>query len=164
MLVQTIQADLLSAMKSKNTIKLDVLRDLKTRITNEEKKKGIEITDENILNLMKTMLKQRADSYEQFTAAGRLTLAKKEQTEIEIIQAYLPKKISGEALKSVIYTITAYLREEKEMNLGFIMKRLSCLAAGEKGNKFSFDGKEASEFIKERVKHGISDLSCRVDN
>jgi uncharacterized protein YqeY len=96
-LKDTITADMTAAMKAKDADRLSALRMVRAAILNREKDGGgTDITDDDVLKILNSLVKQRKDSIEQFTKAGRTNLADKEQTELAVIEAYLPQGASTE--------------------------------------------------------------------
>src|SRR5213595_1155966 len=93
-----IIADMTAAMKAKDAARTSTLRMVKAAITNREKESGAEASDEDVLKLIRSQLKQRRDSVEQYQKAGRQDLADKETAEIAIIESYLPQAASDEEI------------------------------------------------------------------
>src|SRR5450755_3885612 len=93
---ERLDADLKDAMRAKDELKTSVVRMAKSAIKYKEVDgTGPKVLDEaGILTVLTTMLKQRRDSIEQFTAGNRLDLAEKEEKEVVIIQSYLPQQLS----------------------------------------------------------------------
>ena len=95
-------------MKSGQKDKVEKLRFILSFITQEEKDKNKELSDSEIIQILKKALKRNQDSYEQFTKAGREDLASKEKEEILIIQNYLPEEMTEEEIIKIIQeTITS---------------------------------------------------------
>src|ERR1044072_933231 len=97
-----IISDMTAAMKAKDAAKTSTLRMLKAAITNREKEGGGEIGDEDVSKLLRSQLKQRRDSVEQYQKAGRHDLAEKETAEIAIIEAYLPQAASEAEIEQAV--------------------------------------------------------------
>ena len=103
-----IQKDIIQLMKSGQKDKVEKLRFILSFITQEEKDKNKELSDSEIIQILKKALKRNQDSYEQFTKAGREDLASKEKEEILMIQNYLPEEITEEEIIKIIQeTITS---------------------------------------------------------
>lgn len=95
-------------MKSGQKDKVEKLRFILSFITQEEKDKKKELSDSEVIQILKKALKRNQDSYEQFTKAGREDLASKEKEEILIIQNYLPEEMTEEEIINIIQeTITS---------------------------------------------------------
>ena len=115
---EQILADIKEAMKAKDEFKRDTLRTLNAALKQVEVDQRIEMTDEVVLPLLQKEIKKRADSVELYLKGAREDLAKKEQSEIELIKAYLPAQLSDDELKERIKSII----EKVGKNLGAVMK------------------------------------------
>ena len=115
---EQILADIKEAMKAKDEFKRDTLRTLNAALKQVEVDQRIEMTDEIVLPLLQKEIKKRADSVELYLKGAREDLAKKEQSEIELIKAYLPAQLSDDELKEKIKRII----EKVGKNLGAVMK------------------------------------------
>ena len=115
---EQILADIKEAMKAKDEFKRDTLRTLNAALKQVEVDQRIEMTDEVVLPLLQKEIKKRADSVELYLKGAREDLAKKEQSEIELIKAYLPAQLSDDELKEKIKSIIEKVGE----NLGAVMK------------------------------------------
>ena len=115
---EQILADIKEAMKAKDEFKRDTLRTLNAALKQVEVDQRIEMTDEVVLPLLQKEIKKRADSVELYLKGAREDLAKKEQSEIELIKAYLPAQLSDDELKEKIKSIM----EKVGKNLGAVMK------------------------------------------
>lgn len=115
---EQILADIKESMKAKDEFKRDTLRTLNAALKQVEVDQRIEMTDEVVLPLLQKEIKKRADSVELYLKGAREDLAKKEQSEIELIKAYLPAQLSDDELKEKIKSII----EKVGKNLGAVMK------------------------------------------
>ena len=115
---EQILADIKEAMKAKDEFKRDTLRTLNAALKQVEVDQRIEMTDEVVLPLLQKEIKKRADSVELYLKGAREDLAKKEQSEIELIKAYLPAQLSDDESKEKIKSII----EKVGKNLGAVMK------------------------------------------
>ena len=136
---EQILADIKEAMKAKDEFKRDTLRTLNAALKQVEVDQRIEMTDEVVLPLLQKEIKKRADSVELYLKGAREDLAKKEQSEIELIKAYLPAQLSDDELKDKIKSII----EKVGKNLGAVMK----MAKDESGA--SAEAKRISMIAKE---------------
>ena len=136
---EQILADIKEAMKAKDEFKRDNLRTLNAALKQVEVDQRIEMTDEVVLPLLQKEIKKRADSVELYLKGARDDLAKKEQSEIELIKAYLPAQLSDDELKEKIKSII----EKVGKNLGAVMK----MAKDEIGA--SAEAKRISMIVKE---------------
>ena len=101
-LKQQLISDLTTSMKAQDAPRTSTLRMVKAAVMNREIEKGGELDDEEMMKLLRTLVKQRRDSAEQYEKGGRQELADKEQSEIEIIEAYLPQAASREEIEQAV--------------------------------------------------------------
>ena len=131
-----IQADMASAMKAKEAVRLASLRAIKAAILLAKTSEGAsgEITDQDIVKLIQKLVKQRKESAEQYSAAGRPELAENELAEASFMEVYLPKQLSEAELEAELSKIIAELGASKPSDMGKVMgvatKRLADLADG----------------------------------
>ena len=110
------------------------------------KKKGEHISDEEILNLLQNMIKQRKESVKIYSEAGRTDLKKREEKEIEIIESFLPKQIKAEELESIIMNSIKELDCQSLKDLG---KLISSLKENYPGQ---IDMREVADLAKKNLK------------
>jgi uncharacterized protein len=97
-----IEEQLTKSLKEKNSVATDTLRGLKTRIINEQISKGSELSNDEILNLVKSEAKRRKEAIEAFSSAGRSEAAAKETAELAVLGEFLPEQLSEEAIAAKI--------------------------------------------------------------
>ena len=106
MLTQQIKTDMTTAMKARDSVKVNTLRGAMAAFTNELVAKGRkpteELTDAEVQGVLKRLAKQRKEAAEAFTIGNRPELAEKEQQELAIIETYLPQAISREDIEKVV--------------------------------------------------------------
>ncbi len=135
-LEKQIQADLVSAMKAKEAVRLASLRAIKAAILLAKTAEGAsgEVTDQDIIKLIQKLVKQRKESAEQYNAAGRPELADNELAEAAAMEVYLPKQLSEAELETELAKIIAEVGASKPSDMGKVMgvatKRLAGLADG----------------------------------
>ena len=135
-LEKQIQADLVSAMKAKEAVRLASLRAIKAAILLAKTAEGAsgELTDQDIVKLIQKLVKQRKESAEQYNAAGRPELADNELAEAAAMEVYLPKQLSEAELEAELAKIIAEVGASKTSDMGKVMgvatKRLAGLADG----------------------------------
>src|ERR1700758_5112856 len=108
---ERVQADIVTAMKAKDEHRLTTLRMVKSALKNKEIDKREKLTDAEESQILTTLIKQRKESVESFTKGGRPELAEKEQLEIAMIEAFLPKAASEEEIRAVVVAALAHLAE-----------------------------------------------------
>src|SRR5580765_4715737 len=97
-----IISDLTEAMKAKEADRLSTLRMVKANLMNRKIEKGGELTDDEIIKALQSLVKQRRDSVEQYEKAGRNELAVKEAAEIIVIEEYLPQAASADEIDAAV--------------------------------------------------------------
>lgn len=112
------------AMKNKEKEKLTTLRMFSAAIKQREVDERIELTEEDCLKVLTTMIKQRKDAHQQFADAGRDDLASKEAAEIEILNAYLPVQLSEDELQKLITTTIESTQAQGMKDMGKVMNEL----------------------------------------
>lgn len=138
-----IIADLTAAMKAKDANRLSVLRMVKANLMNRKIEKGGELTDEEITKALQSLVKQRKDSIEQYTNAGRGELADKEQAELTVIEEYLPQSASKEEIEQAVAEAISETGASSIKEMGAVMKAAQAKLAGK-----SADGRMVSETVK----------------
>lgn len=105
-LQETIREEMKDAMRAHEQDKVTTLRGLLSAFTNElvaqKRKPTEELEEKDVLAVIKRAVKQRKDSIEQFTKGGRTELAEKEQTELKMLEGYLPEGVSKEEIEKVV--------------------------------------------------------------
>jgi hypothetical protein len=119
-----IQEDVKSAMRARDQKRLTALRLITAAIKQVEVDKRIEMDDQAILAVLDKMVKQRRDSLEQYTAAGRDDLAAQEQFELELISVYLPEALSDDELATLIKQAVADTGASSIRDMGTVMNKL----------------------------------------
>lgn len=140
---EKILADIKSAMVSKDTVKLNTLRFLNAQIKNKEiDSRPNPITADDIMAVLKKLVKQRKESIDQFAAAGRSDLADAETAELKVLEAYLPAQLGREQIEEVVLKVIADTGAKTIKDMGTVMKETMARTAG------AADGKLISEVIK----------------
>ena len=137
-LQQQIDNDLKEAMKAREAERLGVLRMLKAALKNAAIEKGgatAVLDDAEASAVIRKQVKQRQDSIEGFTKGGRPELAAKEQAEMEVLNAYLPKAMSPEDLAALVAEAIAEAGATSKAQMGAVMKIASAKAAGRADGK-----------------------------
>jgi|SRR6185369_1886651 len=138
-----IISDLTEAMKAKEADRLSTLRMVKANLMNRKIEKGGELTDDEIIKALQSLVKQRRDSVDQYQKAGRDELAAKEDAEIRIIEKYLPKAASNEEIEAAVKTAISETGANSLKEMGIVMKAALSELEGK-----SADGKMVSETVK----------------
>ena len=120
-LLSSIQEEVKTALKSGEKFRASTLRLIVSALKLEEKNKAKALTDNEALEILTKMIKQRNDSISQFETANRMELAQKEKDEIEIIQNYLPEQLSEEELSVLIKEVIKEINAESIKDMGKVM-------------------------------------------
>ena len=120
-----IKKDLMTAMKEQDKFKLSVLRMLKSALQAEEISKKSELTDDEVLNIIKKQVKVRNASLEEYKDYGRYDLANDLAQEIEILKSYLPEELSKEELIKIIDEQFNIINPTSIKDIGKVIKAIS---------------------------------------
>lgn len=142
-LLQTVNADLATAMRARDQETLGALRMLKTALTNKRVELARDVTDGEGLQVVSTLVKQRRDSIDQFTAAGRVELAEKERRELAILERYLPPPVEAAALDEAVAAVIAETGAASVKDMGRVMKGVMARFSGQ-----LVDGKLVSDRVR----------------
>jgi uncharacterized protein YqeY len=145
-LKEQIVADMTAAMKAKDAGRTSTLRMLKAAIVNRQIEKGGELDDEELMKLLRTQVKQRRDSVEQYEKGGRQDLVDKEIAEIAVIEGYLPQAASPEEIDKAVAAAIAETGATSMKEMGAVMKAVMPRLAGKNA-----DGRAVSEAVKTRL-------------
>ncbi len=116
-----IKNDIKDAMRAKDTVKRDTLRNIQAAVKQIEVDERREVTDADLETIMMKYLKQREDAKTQFADAGRNDLVEKEDAEIAIIKPYLPEPMDDAELESVLKDVIASTGAESMKDMGKVM-------------------------------------------
>jgi len=116
-----IKNDIKEAMRAKEIVKRDTLRNIQASIKQIEVDQRREVTDADVETVLMKYLKQREDAKAQFTEAGRDDLVEKEDAEIAIVKSYLPEPMDDAELESVLKEVIASVGAESMKDMGKVM-------------------------------------------
>jgi len=145
-LQEKIQSDLADAMRSKDQLRLSVLRMMKSAVKNKEVDKMKALEQGEVITVLNTLVKQRKDSAEQFRNGGREELAQKEEAEIKIIEEYLPAAASDDDVRRAIEDAMRETGATSIKDMGKVMKAAMAQLAGK-----TVDGARVSQLVKEKL-------------
>lgn len=140
-LTERIRADLTAAMKAQEKERLSTLRLLQSALKNEQINSGHELSDEEAMAVILKAVKQRQDSIEQYTNAGRTELAEKERSEMTLLRTYLPPELSDEELENGVREIIASTGAQSKKDMGKVMKEATARYRGR------VDGRKVQELV-----------------
>ena len=145
-LKEQILEDMKNAMKSQEAEKLGAIRFLQSAVKNREiELRPNAINDQEIIGVIKKLVKQRQDSIEQFEKGGRTDLANKEKFELSVLETYLPKQLSSEELAKVVNDVITALGATTIKQMGAVIKEVQVRTAG------AADNRQVSELVKSRL-------------
>lgn len=145
-LKQRVLADLTASMKAQETLRTSTLRMAKAALQNREIEKGGELDDEEMAKLLRSLVKQRRDSVEQYEKGGRQDLADKEKAEIEIIEQYLPQAATRDEIDAAVTAALAETGASSMKDMGRVMKATQAALSGKNA-----DGRTVSEIVKAKL-------------
>jgi uncharacterized protein YqeY len=138
-----LSEDLKSAMKSRDQLRMDVIRMIKAAVQNKEVELKQDLDDAAMSRIMTTLIKQRKESAEQFEKGNRQDLANKERKEIVIIEGYLPTALSADEVAAVVESVVRESAGTSLKDMGHVMTAVMARRAGQ-----PVDGKVVSDLVK----------------
>jgi uncharacterized protein YqeY len=145
-LAEKIQTDLVAAMRAKDELRLSVLRGIKSAITYKETEKIRPIDENESIQLLQTLVKQRKESIDQFTKGNRPELAAKETKELAIIETYLPAAATDADMDAAIAKAIADTSATSIKQMGAVVKAAKSALEGK-----NVDGKALSDRVRARL-------------
>jgi uncharacterized protein YqeY len=142
---EKLDEDLKSAMRAKDSLRMNTVRALKSAIKYREIELMKPLDDAGILGVMATEIKRRRDSVEQYRAGNRADLADKEEAEIKILQEFLPQQLTQAEVEAKVAEVVARVGAQGPKDMGAVMKALLPEVQGRA------DGKVVSELVKQRL-------------
>jgi uncharacterized protein YqeY len=145
-LVEQVEKDLVAAMKARQELRLSVLRMMKTALKLKQTESGRPLADAEALAVLRTLVKQRHESAEQFRKGGREDRAEKEEAEIKIVEGYLPAAATEEEVDAAVAAAIVETGAATPKDLGKVMKAAMVRLAGK-----SVDGKRVNETVRAKL-------------
>jgi len=145
-LSETIQKDIVTAMKAKDELRLSVLRMVKSALQLKEVEKLRALDDAESIQLLQTLVKQRKESIEQFTKGGRQDLVDKETRQLAVVESYLPAGASEAEMDAAVAQAIADTKAASVKQMGAVVKAAKEILAGK-----AVDGKALSDRVRERL-------------
>ena len=140
-----ISAALKDAMREKNEAKLASLRSVLTAIKIREKEVRRSLEDPEVISLISSQIKQRKESIDYYRKAGREDLVKAEESEMQILQAYMPEELSAEEMSQALDEVISEVGAVSMKDMGKVMKAAMAKLAGRA------DGRAINEMVKENL-------------
>ena len=138
-----VNAGITEAMKAKDPVRLSALRMLKAAIMNKGVEKGRDLDDAEVLQVVGALAKQRRDSIEQFSKAGRTDLVDKETAEMKILDAFLPPAASAADIDAAVAAAIAETGATSAKDMGKVMKAVMPMLGGK-----TADGRAVNEAVR----------------
>ena len=145
-LLETVTTEIGDAMRKKDQASLAPLRMLKAALMNKEVEKARSLDEAESLQVVNALVKQRRDSAEQFSAAGRQELADRELSEIRFLERFLPPAADAATVNAAIDSAIAETGAAGAKDMGKVMKAVMVKLAG-----MSVDGRVVSDAVKKRL-------------
>src|SRR5215813_2427099 len=142
-LAEKIQKDLVDAMRTKDELRLSVVRGIKSAITYKETEKIRKLDEAESIQLLQTLVKQRKESIDQFTKGNRPELAEKESKELAIIESYLPAGASEAEMDAAITQAIGETSATSIKQMGAVVKAAKTALEGK-----AVDGKALSDRVR----------------
>ena len=143
---EQVAQDITAAMKARDQGRLSALRMLKAAIMNKGVEKGRDLEDAEVLQVVSSLVKQRRDSIEQFSKAGRTDLVEKETGEIAVLEAYLPPAASAEEIDAAVAAAIAESGATSSKDIGKVMKAVMPKLAGKNA-----DGRTVNDAVRRKL-------------
>ena len=140
-----ISSALKDAMRAKDEAKLSSLRLVLTAIKKREKEVRRSLEDQEVISVISTQIKQRRESIDQYRKAGREDLAKSEESELQVLQAYMPEQVSEEEMSQALDEVIAEVGAVSMKDMGKVMKAAMVKLAGRA------DGRAINEMVKTKL-------------
>ena len=140
-----LQADVIAAMRSGDSLRRDVLRMALNTAYNQEKRTRAPLSEDDVIAVVSREVKTRRESIEAFQKGGREDLATKERAEVAILQEYLPEALSDQELRALVDEAVASTGASSARDLGKVMGWLSPRTRGRA------DGRRLSELVAQRL-------------
>jgi uncharacterized protein YqeY len=141
-----VSADIAAAMKAKDAARLSALRMLKAAIMNKGVEKGRDLEDAEVLQVVSSLVKQRRDSIDQFSKAGRQDLVDKETAEIAVLDEYLPPAAAAEEIDAAVAAAVSETGASSAKDIGKVMKAVMPKLAGK-----NVDGRTVNEAVRKKL-------------
>ena len=143
---EKIGAEITAAMRAKDTTRLSALRMLKAAVMNKGVEKNRDLDDGEILQVVSSLVKQRKDSVEQFSKAGRTDLVEKETAEIAVLEEYLPPAATAEEIDAAVAAAITETGAASPKDLGKVMKAVMPKLAGKNA-----DGRTVNDAVRRKL-------------
>lgn len=142
-LFEQIQSDMYAAMKGGDKSKANTLRITLAKLKDKKIEKRDDLTEQEEIKVIQTLVKQRKESIELYEKGGRSELATAEKAEMEILNGYLPQMMSADDIKAIVQSVADEVGATSMADMGKVMPEVM------KRGKGLIDGKSAQQFVRE---------------
>ncbi len=142
-LFEQIQSDMYAAMKGGDKSKANTLRTTLAKLKDKKIEKRDDLTEQEEIKVIQTLVKQRKESVELYEKGGRSELANAEKAEMEILNGYLPQMMSADDIKAIVQSVAEEVGATSMADMGKVMPEVM------KRGKGLIDGKSAQKFVRE---------------
>ena len=142
-LLESLQKDMIAAMKAKDKVKLGAIRMLKAAVVNEQIEVGHDLSSDEEIAVLSRELKQRKDSLEEFKNAGRDEAVQNLKNEIKVVESYLPEQLSEDEVKTIVQETIDQVGATSKADFGKVMGAVMPKLKGKA------DGKLVNATVKE---------------
>jgi uncharacterized protein YqeY len=143
---EKIQSDMYQAMKSGEKETANTLRNVLAKLKDKQIEKRTDLTQEEEIKTLQTLVKQRKESIDLYQKGGRDELVDQETKEMNIINSYLPKMMDDEKIKEIVESVIKDTGASSMADMGKVMPEVMKLGKG------LIDGKTAQQFVSEQLK------------
>jgi uncharacterized protein len=144
-LQERLSEEMKNAMKSRDDLRLSAIRMVRSAVKNKEIDARRELADQEIVEVLSTLVKQRRESIRMFTEAGRDDLVAKEEKELAILLEFLPQQLGRDEVAALVEKVIAESGAQGSRDMGKVMKLLMPHVAGRA------DGKMVSDVVREKL-------------
>ena len=141
-LKERLMEDMKVSMRNKETLKKSVITMIRASVKQKEVDDRVDVTDDDVVELIAKQLKQQKDALVEFEKAERDDLITQTKAEIEILTSYLPQQLTDEELEVVVRDAVAEVNAQSVKDMGKIMGKVMAVAKGR------VDGKRINEMVK----------------
>ena len=145
-LLETIQKDMVTAMKAKDEARLSAIRMIKTALKKLEVDSMKPLDEATEMQVLNSLIKQRTESAEMFRKGGRVELAEKEEAERTLIESYMPAAATPEEIDAALTAALAETGATSAKQMGLVMKAAQAKLAGKR-----VDGKALSDRVRAKL-------------
>jgi len=144
-LSQQLNEAMKEAMRAKDSLRLNTIRQIRTAVKNREIDERRELDDEGIIGVISTLVKQRKESAQLYREGDRPELAEKEEREMAVLQEFLPAQLSEDEIRGIVEEAVAETGAASMKDMGKVMKIVTGRTLGRA------DGRLVSELVKARL-------------